>query len=185
MILDDLPTITAAPQKASSYVSFVARSIIQGFQSEQQGRPVYAKRDFIRIQHPGERDCVEREATDYDKQLYARQWVAYETSSEQVPDGTPLSVIFPSNPDIVDNLRAIKFFTAEQVANATDAQLQGAGIGGLQIRQKCKAFIESANRGVPVHQFEQEKRDMQSKIDQLTKQVEALLADKEKKKDAK
>ena len=74
-------------------------------ESQRMGRPVYAPITLFSVRHPGERDETVVEATDFHKQMHPRQWAAFEQGVKADAEGTPLAVLFPAEPFIVDGKR--------------------------------------------------------------------------------
>ena len=145
------------------FCEFVTHPVIDEAASKEANRPVYVKVDYVRIKHLGEKDEIFRPAHDGDKRRFKRQWEAYECGEDATPVGTPLSVLFPRNPEIVKNLQFDKIETIEQLAGLTDTQIQNIGIGGRQFTDKAKAFLASST-------------------DERIKALEAALSNKETKR---
>jgi hypothetical protein len=126
------------------FAEFVSRPVKDAVASGDANRPVYVKVDYVRIKHLGEKDEIFRPAHDGDKRRFKRQWEAYECGEEAAPIGTPLSVLFPNNPEIIKNLEFDKVITVEQLASLTDTQIQNIGLGGRQFTDRAKAFLASS-----------------------------------------
>jgi hypothetical protein len=139
-------------------VEFVSHPIVDPAASQEAGRSVYVKADYIRIHHKFEKDEIFRPAHDGDKQRFKRQWEAYLCGEDATPIGTPLSVLFPRNPEIIKNLEQDKVRTIEELAALNDTQIQNIGIGGRQFTDRAKAFLSSST-------------------DERIKALEALLAE--------
>lgn len=143
------------------FVEFKKIPIIDRHASKEQGRPVYVSKVFVNIQHPGDNNhVISRIATQADQLEFAAQWRAYSAGEEAIPEGTLLSILFPQNPEIVENLRHFKLFTIEQLAGMADGQLQGIGMGGMKMRQDAQAYLKAAAGGADFHKL----RDDVSKL---------------------
>jgi hypothetical protein len=129
---------------SKQFCEFVSHPVIDEAASKEAGKPVYMKVDYVRIKHLGEKDEIFRPAHDGDKRRFKRQWEAFQFDEEAVPIGTPLSVLFPRNPEIVKNLQLEKIETVEQLAGLTDTQIQNIGLGGRQFTDRAKAFLASS-----------------------------------------
>jgi hypothetical protein len=147
------------------FVTFRAVSVVNPVRSQEAGRPIHEMVDYVRIQQPGERDCTDRPATQMDVQRFRRQWQMYQDGRSQIPDGTLLSVLFPNNPEIVDNLKYFKISTVEQLAELNDTQIQNVGIGGRAFHDAAKKYLAAADKGKDYHA--------------LAKSVDALKRDRE------
>ncbi len=150
------------------FVEFTLRAVPDEIASREAQRPISRQVDYIRIRQPGERDEIMRPAHDGDRRRFARHWEAYQAGRQEAPDGTPLSILFPNNPEIVENLKYLKVFTIEQLGALNDTQVQNVGMGARQWQQKAAEFLMLADNGKGLDV-------LTSKVDQLTKQVEALL----------
>lgn len=150
------------------FVEFTLRAVPDEIASRDAQRPISRQVDYIRIRQPGERDEIMRPAHDGDRRRFARHWEAYQAGRQEMPDGTPLSILFPNNPEIVENLKYLKVFTVEQLAGLNDTQVQNVGMGARAWQQKAAQFLMLSDDGKGLDV-------LTSKVDQLTKQVEALL----------
>lgn len=161
-------------------ITFYKRSILNPFRSGQQGSPQYDVKDYIKIEPPGDTtQIVDREIKGHEPRQYAEQWAQYQNSQEQVASGTPLTFLFPGDPDIVDTLKNFKFHTVEQLANASDSALQAVPMGGFDFREKAKKFADMSKDAAKFHQIEKSLTDKDYKIKEqadLIAQMGARLA---------
>ena len=155
-------------------VTFYRKAVLDVEESRRHGAPFRVAQDYVRIQHPGERDYVDRPVTDMDKHRWVQKWQQYSRNQEQVPDGTPIDTLLPTFPDIAANLHEMGIHTVEQMADITAEGMQRIGMGGQQLQNKAKKFLEHAQKGVALHQMEKALADRDSKIEVLSNQV-ALL----------
>ena len=142
--------------------------------SEREGRPVYEKRDFIKIIQPGERDVIDREVNDFDKMRFQRQWAAYQAQQEQVPDGTPIAILYPHDPDICDTLRALKVHTIEQLGGMTEQGISRLGLGGRNYVERAKAFLQAASGMKGAHKLQRQVDEANDKIAALEATIRQL-----------
>lgn len=129
------------------FVEFYSRPVQDEVASRDANRPVNKQVDYVRIRQPGERDEINRPAHNGDVQRFRNHWQAYQEGRQAIPEGTPLSILFPNNPEIVENLKYDKVFVVEQLADLTDTQIQNIGMGGRQWADKAKTFLKAANSG--------------------------------------
>lgn len=170
---------------ARLFVEFYSRSVRDEVASKEKDRPVHVQVDYIRIRQPGERDEINRPAHNGDRQRFARHWQAYQDGRQATPDGTPLAILFPNNPEIVENLKFDKIFVVEQLAELNDTQIGNIGLGGRQFVDRAKAFLKAANSARGFTQ-------LSAKIDQMEadrtadkeriKALEAALTEANKKR---
>lgn len=130
---------------ARLFVEFYSRSVRDEVASKSADRPVHVQLDYVRIRQPGERDEINRPAHDGDRRRFSRHWQAYQEGRQVTPDGTPLAILFPNNPEIIENLKYDKIFVVEQLAELNDTQIGNIGLGGRQFVDRAKAFLKSAN----------------------------------------
>jgi len=133
------------------FVTFETKSVRDPIATQEQGRPVHVSVPYVRIQQPGERDYTHRPATQEDVVRFRAQWQRYQDGMAQEPDGSPLSLLFPNNPEIVDNLKYYKISTVEQLAALNDTQIQNIGIGGRQFYDAAKKYLATAEKGKDFH----------------------------------
>src|SRR5690349_10446920 len=106
------------------------------------GNAVYKDVPHIEITNPGglNRICVP--VRDDHKARFPKQWAMFEMSlggGEQIV-GTRLEQWPAITRARAEELRAMKFYVVEQIAAASDAQIQGIGMDGIMLRQKARKF---------------------------------------------
>lgn len=156
-------------------VAFYPYSQLNKFKSNAEGKPVYETKDFVSISHPGETmNVVKREATEGDKRRFARHWNAYQQGKNQVPDGVPLTLLFPSAPHIVETLRGYNIHTVEQLANLSAHGIGSVGMGCQEWVNGAKRYMERADKGVNHHKFEMALAEKDRDIATLKRQIQEL-----------
>lgn len=160
------------------FVKFERRSVLNPVKSREEGRPVHEGVDYVHIQQPGERDCTIRPATEIDTMRFRQQWARYRDGQTQDVEGSPLSVLFPNNPEIVENLKYYRLSTVEQLAALNDTQIQNLGIGGRQFHEAAKKYLAAADKGKDFHALarsvEQMQRDREADQQKITALEQAL-----------
>jgi len=156
------------------FVTFYRRSVLNRLKSEAEGRPVHDGMDYVRIQQPGERDVIDRPVSPEDPHRFPKHWMLYQQNRDQVPEGSPLSLLFPANPEIVDNLKFFKIVTVEQLAALNDTQRQNVGMGAVMWCDMAQKFLEAASKGAPLHMMQKELDIRDMKIAELSKKLEDL-----------
>ena len=142
----------------------------------------YKGRPFVRIIVPGDKtNIVEQPVRDDHKERFPRQWLHFQMKqSEQdtgVIPGTPLHVWAAADPEFVnrgrlEELHILKFQTVEQVATASDAQLQRIGMGAAGLRERARAYLVRKNRV----ESDSELAKTRSELDELKAQMALLMA---------
>lgn len=145
--------------------------------------PKWDGKPFVRINIPGDKTTIiEQPMTEEHKKRFPRQYLYFQMkqNEQDAPAiGTALEVwLSDGNGDItrghVEELRILKFQTVEQIANASDAQLQRIGMGGPGLREKAKSFLARRNRSETENQLEETKKQLA----ELQAQMAALMVRK-------
>ena len=143
----------------------------------------YKGRAFVRIMTPGDKtNVIETFANDDHKMRFPRQWLAYQMKGSDETAmliGVPLSRWRKENPGDLSEvqqaeLQILKFQTVEQVATATDAQLQRIGMGAAGLRERARAYLTGKNNA----EAESKISAQQAEIDELKKQMQTLLGER-------
>jgi hypothetical protein len=138
---------------------------------------------YVRIMAPGDKtNIIEQPARDDHKGRFPRQWLYFqmqqnEGAAQQI--GTPLSQWHKDYPeeinrDQIAELNILKFVTVEQLALASDGQLQRVGMGGIGLREKARQYLNRKNRIDSNAELEQTKQQLAA----LQAQMAELLSEK-------
>ena len=175
-------------------VQFYKKSMKQEDASAEAGRPIFKEFDFVRIMIPGDNLTeIDTYAQESHKQRFPRQWAHYlnQTAGHQDIVGTPLDQWPQVTRSQAEELRGLKFYTVEAIADCSDQQLQRigmvAGMSPHNFRLKAKAFLNLANDSAEVAQRESElqalkeenakiKAETDAKLAAMQEQMSALLA---------
>ena len=175
-------------------VQFYKKSMKQEDASNEAGRPIFKEFDFVRIMIPGDNLTeIDTYAQESHKQRFPRQWAHYQNQTAGHEDivGTPLDQWPQVTRSQAEELRGLKFYTVEAIADCSDQQLQRigmvAGMSPHNFRLKAKAFLNLANDSAEVAQRESElqalkeenakiKAETEAKLSKMEAQMEALLA---------
>jgi hypothetical protein len=137
-----------------------------------------ANRPFIRIMVPGDTtNIIDQPVRDDHKERFPRQWLHFQMQQEggEIP-GTKLSEWQAMAPgDIssaqVEELQVLKFRTVEQVATASDAQVNRVGMGGVGLRLRAQAFLRLKTQSTASSELAEAKAQLAA----LQAQVAALM----------
>lgn len=160
-------------------VKFYQKAVQNNFKTAMEGRPIMEMADFILIEVPGNQTLtIDTYVSDSDKQRFPVQWARYQ--NEKVDgdiEGTLLHDWPVLSAATAAELKHFKFYTVEQIANASDAQLNtlgmAAGMAPFTLRDKAKAFLASAKDTALV----QQQADELSKRDEIIARMEAQIAE--------
>ena len=107
------------------------------------------KAPYVRIMVPGDKTTeVVQAVTEPLKRRFAREWMAWQIDEgliggdADIP-GWKLSEWPELDPDTVRELLHMRFQTVEQLAGASDKQIQGIGMGGVNLREKARVAMRN------------------------------------------
>lgn len=176
--------VGAQPQDAAVSARFYTRSMKNEFQSEKEGRPIYFEQTFVEIRTPGNNsNIIDTPVREDHKQRFPFQWAVFKNS--QLPTdqtfGTPVEEWPVISRSQADELKGVKFFTVEQIALASDLQIQAIGMNGLVLRQKAQAFLAKAKdsafeqkQAAELIKKDQQIADLTAMVNKLADSVEVL-----------
>lgn len=153
-------------------VRFYKKPIQQEQESIDAGRPIYKEFDFVHICVAGDTLTeIDTYALQQHRQRFPIQWANYMNrvgANDEEVVGTPVAEWPLVSKSQAEELRAIKFFTVEAIAGASDQQLQrmgmAAGMSPFAFRDKAKAFLNLA-----INSAETDKRE--SEINALKEEL--------------
>lgn len=159
-------------------VRFYKRPVLNPRKSKEAGRQMYDAVDYVYIQQPGERDTTDRPIHDGDKMRFPRQWMQYQQNTEQVPEGTPLSVLFvePNEVAIPPYLNGLGIHTVEQLECLSANAISNVGLGGQDWVNKAKQFIDYARKGKGFHHLDRDNKRLNNELQVAQQQIAAMKA---------
>lgn len=194
--LDNTDFAGASNPDARLAVRFYKRAVQNEFESEKAGRPIFQDFDFIEIRVPGDTTlAVDTAVREDHKQRFPLHWARYQNAlggdSKEV--GTPLEQWPRLSRSQVEELRALKFVTVEQIAAASDAQLQKmgmlAGMSPYAFRDHAVRFLRVATSDSVASEAEtrlkaleeeraKERKEFDTKLAEMQEQILALMPKK-------
>lgn len=152
-----------------SWVRFYKGTVFQEHKSKVTGIPTYDPVDFVRVHHPGEPSNIyDQPVREIDKLLWPKEWDAYQRGTAEGVSGTPLSVLFPAQPDLVKHLEAQFIKTVQQLATLSDSALQNIQFG-RELQNKAKAYLDIADKGKEFHEVNLKIEQQAAQIADLTR----------------
>lgn len=149
-------------------VEFFQDKVFMEFLSKKEGRKIYEARDFLRTYIPGNKLSIfVRAVTEQDKIQYSKEWAAYQSQHEQIPDGIPLESCLMLNVADVANLKALRIHTIEQLMEMPDGNVSNLGLGMVTLRNKVRQWYEGTHKASHANQ-------QQARIEQLERDILAL-----------
>lgn len=167
-------------------VRFYSKEYELTYQTGLEGRPIYEMRDYVRIEVPGNQlSIIDTLANEDHKRRFPIQWAQYQNSKgngQEVVQGTLMRDWSILNAAQVKELEHYRFYTVEQVANASDLQLQTigmvAGMSPVAFRDKARAYLSNAKGTAVVMQQAEElaRRDaqIQAQNDRMREMAEQM-----------
>lgn len=161
-------------------VQFYCRPVRNNFQSEKEQRPIFEDKDYVKIFIPGDAtNIIDAPVTEEHKQRFPMHWAHFKNStSGEANVGTPITQWPLVSRSMAEELKAVKFFTVESVALASDAQLQSigmkAGMSPMSFREAAKAYLAVAKDAGIVARQAAENKALQEQLAALTAKVEAM-----------
>lgn len=148
--------------------------------SEAAGKIVrLPKQPYIRIQNPGDKtSIVESPVFERHKARWPDKWLYWQIKegliegAQDVP-GWKIEEWTHLNPEQVRELKFLRFSVVEQVAGASDEQIQKLGMGGLALREAARQALR-ARMGAEVRE------EMNKKDAEISALKEANVAMQEK-----
>jgi hypothetical protein len=153
------------------FVRFHEVPLQNNWMTEKEGRPIFDTIIFTEITTPGNQlNIIDRPKHKQDEFRFPRQWAHFQNTHSDDPakQGTPLSAWPFLDVSKVEMLKAMKFYTVESIAYASDDQINTlgmlAGMAPLSFRQKAKAYLEVAKDSSIVAKREEELKAVQDKL---------------------
>lgn len=148
-----------------------------------QGRPIFKDMDFITIMTPGDQlNIIDTIAEERHKRRFPLHWADFQnkTANHEGFTGTPLSEWPLLTMSQAEELKALKFYTVEAVANCNDQQLQRigmiAGMSPYAFRDKAKSFLSVASKSAEVSKREEELEQLKAENAKIKLETDAKLA---------
>lgn len=135
---------------------------------------------FVRIMIPGDKtNVIEQPVREDHKRRFPRLWLNYQSQNAEggaIP-GTPLTQWNTERPgEFTDGqlaeMQVLKFQTVEQIAGASDAQIQRVGMGAAGLRERAKAYLSGKNAAENSSELAETKKQLET----LQSQMAQLLA---------
>lgn len=163
------------------HVTFYSKSVPQPFLTEQEKRPIFRDVDFVKIHTPGNAlNIVDVPVSEGHKSRFPQQWARYQNGkqgAEQVI-GTPLAQWSILTPAQAEELRALKFFTVEQVAGASDERINQVGMcvgkAPTAFREQAQRFLQVAKDSASLEHMDEELKRRDKELAELRERLAKL-----------
>lgn len=178
---DDAQFQTSGQPQDRCIPVFYTRAVEDKEATLKQGRPMFRDVAYVQILVPGNnKDIMDRAVKEEDKQRWPRQWAAYQNGQEQVLEGTPLGEWPLMRPAQIAQLNAVNIRTVEQIADASDAAMQGIGMGARELQAKAKAYLASAKDSKGAEALQDEVLTLKAEVERLTAENAELQKNQKK-----
>lgn len=158
-------------QSDRRFVRFFRDMMLNAQASTEAGRPIHEPVDMVEIIHPGERDRHHVRVHEGHKLEFAAKWAAYQAGLQPIIDGTPIETLYPHEPGLVTQFRALHIFTAEQLAGLTEQGISRLGMGGRKHVERAAKFLEVAASTAGATRMQAELDAKTDEIDTLKEQM--------------
>ena len=174
----------SGPDDNSKIVLFYTKAVHNPARSREEGRPVSESKDFVKIQFPGETLTItDRPVLDSDKYKWPQKWAQYQAGKQQVPDGIPVTLLFPAHPHIPQMLIGYQVHTIEQLAALSGNAIQTIGMGCQEYVNRAQSYLKQAEKGVTFHKhnadverLETENVTLRRQVHELSQQVAKIMS---------
>ena len=140
---------------------------------------------FVRIMKPGDNTTtIETEVRESHKRRFPKQWLYFQMNEGLIDDGQNIMgwkldewEELKNQPETLRDLKYRRFYTVEQVAGASDGQIQGMGIGGMGLRERARAALRakiSADVNEKIDEKDKVIAEMQAQMKLMQEQMAAL-----------
>lgn len=158
-------------------------------ESARQGKRVVIKgpkQPFVRIMKPGDQTTIIETAVREDhKARWPEKWM-YWQMSEGLIDGDKVPgwqleewPYLQDKPQLLRELKFTRFQTVDQIAGASDAQVQKLGVGGMGLREQARVDLRQRVARDAMDEVKKKDREIAELNDRLAKLEAALMADKQ------
>jgi hypothetical protein len=159
----------------SMVVLFYTKPIHNPAKSRQAGSPIYEDCVYVKIHPPGERlNIVDRPSREQDRQRWPVQWAQFQQNQQQIPEGTPIDLLYPDHPSVGAMLKAHGVYTIEMCAELSGPAIEEIGMGAQRYCNDAQKYLKVASKGVAASQLRAELDDRDRKIASLEHTVQML-----------
>lgn len=179
---EDFEQTRQSEQDEKLLVKFYTKTVKDNPRSAEQSRAVFKEVEYVDIRIPGARGTgAARPATHRDKQRFPKHYAAFQQRIEMPVEGTPLSEWPVITRAHAEELGFMGVKTVEQLAGMADSNASQF-MGGQSFKAKANAWLDRAKKDVSLDKFETELALRDAQIAALSAKLDALVADKPKRK---
>lgn len=166
--MEDLVALAMGKTKRENLaVRFYVHPTINEQKTREQGRQIFEDVDWIEIRIPGDRDTLQRAATDEDKKRFAHIYVAWKRNqSQEAAEGTPLREWAAITRSQAEELGSFGIRTVEHLAGMPDSNLQRVG-PLMAIRQQARDWLAAQKDTSVLTKLRSENDELRSRLTAL------------------
>lgn len=165
----------------SMVVMFYNKGVQNPAKSAEAGRPFFEDRVFVRIHPPGERlNIIDRPMQDSDRRRWPMQWAQFKENRAQIPEGTPIDLLYPDQPAIAQTLRASGVHTVESCAELSANAIETIGMGVQRFVNDAQKYLSTAQKGIGATQFRRELEERDRTINSMQHTIDMMKVEMQK-----
>jgi hypothetical protein len=159
-------------------VRFHVKAVPNEFETNAQGRPIFTDVEYVEIFVPGDNNTIiDQPVREDHKKRFPIQWAHFQNKhgKDTREVGTPLAEWPQVTASQVEELRAMKFYTVDSIANASDQNIQrigmAAGMSPYAFREKAQQFLKVASGVSVAGEAEKRASEAEARNAELTRQL--------------
>jgi hypothetical protein len=166
------------------HARFYKHAVQNNFRTEQEGRPIYDDIDMIEVQVPGDKlTSVHSIVREDHKRRFPQQWAHFHNQHEgdqALAGKTPLEHWPRLTRAQVAELRHLHFRSVEDIAHASDTQLQSlgmcAGMSSYKFRDVAQQFLKLAGDESAASKADARANQLEKEMAELRAQMAAMAS---------
>lgn len=188
-----IPPAPGQQEERLPHIEFKLMPVEDRGESMKQGMKIMVDKEFAFIYPRGGKDVVKKEVPQKPKEgeypsaeyqefhaRFGRQYEAWKQGLEVPVEGTDLRQFRLLTPAQIENCRAIKIFTVEQLAEANEEALKNIGMGSRNLKSSAQRWLEFGNKGgkevARIEELQEKNQVLTDQIGQLTAKLDEALA---------
>lgn len=166
------------PKNGGVYPKFYMRAVQDGPATAREGRPIFKDVEWVDIYLAGDKTTVPSfKVTDEHRRRWPDHYKAFRDGQAAPIVGTPVDQWPALSVSQVEELKALRIYTVEQLAGLSDQGLQALGMGARALQAKAKAFLDAAKGNAATEKYAQENEQMKAEMVRLQALVGDLAAE--------
>ena len=149
--------------------------------SEKEGRAIFEDREVVEIRIPGDmKTVVTHKVSQKHIDRWPEHYKAFKEGLDAPVDGYPLTEYAALTASKVAELKYLNIRTVEELAGLNDSLISRLGMGGREMVQKAKAFVEVSADAAQAQKYAAENERLLNEIELLKSQIAELAEGKPK-----